>query len=285
MVIESINNADFSELKQLIADKGIKDFEMVALDMDGTLLTPKHELSERTIASIKKINDTGVAVVLATGRMTSAVQKHWEKLGIPGLVVSHNGALVKDLETGDVYHHQTIPDDIVAKTLKYFEDKNSIIHFNVNDCVYLTNPNLYSQRYSQELEIDLKYIPQLEEIKESPTTILLMDTKETLQRFLAKLEGEYDYVLMPWYSDIWWLQLLPANTSKGKGVIAVAERLGIAPKSIISFGDSYNDKEMLQLTGLGVAMDNAVPELKKIADFVTFSNQDDGVALALEALL
>lgn len=284
-MIESTNNVDFSQLKQLIADKGIKDFKMVALDMDGTLLTPKHELSERTIASIKKINNTGIAVVLATGRMTSAVQKHWKKLGIPGLVVSHNGALVKDLETKDVYYHQTISDDIVAKTLKYFEDKNSVIHFNVNDFVYLTTPNLYSKRYSRELQIDLKYVAQFEEIKESPTTILLMDTKETLQQFLAKLEGEYDHVLMPWFSDIWWLQLLPLDTSKGKSVIAVAERLGISPESIISFGDSYNDKEMLQLSGLGVAMDNAVPELKKIADFVTLSNQDDGVALALETLL
>jgi hydroxymethylpyrimidine pyrophosphatase-like HAD family hydrolase len=81
------------------------------------------------------------------------------------------------------------------------------------------------------------------------------------------------------------IAILAANTSKGKSVLQVAKRLGVKPEEIISFGDSYNDMEMIQYTGLGVAMGNAVPELKQVADFVTLSNHEDGVAVVLEALL
>jgi Cof subfamily protein (haloacid dehalogenase superfamily) len=278
----------FDELRQLLSEKGVSSFKMVALDMDGTLLNRDHQLSDRTIASVKMIADAGLTVLLATGRMTSAVKNHLEKLGTPGLVVSHNGALVKDVRTGKIYHHETVPKEVVTKVLELLDGKKTVIHFNFDDNIYLAVSNPYSERYSQELQVSLTYASSLKCFEGEPTSILLMDNQEVLKQVLTTVSndflGQFDYVMAPWQSNVWRLQFLATNTSKGKGVLQVAKRLGVKPEEIISFGDSYNDMDMLQHTGLGIAMGNAVPELKQVADFVTFSNQEDGVAYVLEAL-
>jgi hypothetical protein len=284
----STENLYFHELHQISPENKINCFKMVAFDMDGTLLNPHHQLSERTIAAVKMIARKGIIVLLATARMASAVKNHLEKLGTPGLIVAHNGALVKDVKTGQIYHHQTISKDVVAALLNLLAGQETIIHFNCDDHIYLTTPNPDSDRYSQELQVALKYISSLEQLEETPTSILVIDTKDALEHLLtqvsAQLPGKVDCILVPWQGNIWRMQFLPPNTSKGQGVLQVAKRLGIEPEAIISFGDNYNDMEMIQNVGLGIAMGNAVPELKQVADFVTLSNREDGVALALEAL-
>lgn len=284
----SAENVYFHKLHQITSGNKISYFRMVAFDMDGTLLDPHHQLLERTIAAVKMIARKGIIVLLATARMASAVKNHLEKLGTPGLIVAHNGALVKDVKTGEIYHHQTIPKDVVAALLNLLSGQETIIHFNCDDHIYLTTPNPYSDRYSQELQVALQYISSLEQLEETPTSILVIDTKDVLEQLLtqvsAQLQGKVDCILVPWQGNIWRMQFLPPNTSKGKGVLQVAKHLGIEPEAIISFGDNYNDIEMIQNVGLGIAMGNAVPELKQVADFVTLSNREDGVALALEAL-
>lgn len=279
--------SQFDQLQHLISEKRLSSFKMAAFDMDGTLLNRDHQLSTRAIASVKLVAAAGLTVLLATGRMTCAVKNHLEKLGTPGLVVSHNGSLVKDVKTGEVFHHAPVPKNLVAKLLDLLDGKETVVHLNFDDDIYLTVSNPYSEQYSQELGVDLTYA-DLKCLEGNPTTVLLMDSKDVLNQVLTavanQFQGQFDYVMAPWQGDVWRLQFLAANTSKGKGVLQVAKRLGVKPEEIISFGDSYNDMEMIQHTGLGIAMGNAVPELKQAADFVTLSNQEDGVALALEAL-
>ena len=284
----STEKLSFQKLLQISSEKKINRFKMAAFDMDGTLLNPNHQLSERTISAVQMIASKRVLVLLATARMASAVKNHLDKLGTPGLIVAHNGALVKDVKTGQTYHHQTISKNVVAGILDLLEGKETVIHFNCDDEIYLTTPNPYSEIYSQELQVNFKYISSLHKLEKTPTSILLIDRKEALEQLLktvsAQFQGEVDCVLVPWQGNIWRMQFLPPNTSKGKGVLQVAKRLGVETEEIISFGDNYNDMEMIQSVGLGIAMGNAVPELKQVADFVTLSNREDGVALALEAL-
>jgi Cof subfamily protein (haloacid dehalogenase superfamily) len=279
----------FQKLYKISFENKISNFRMVAFDLDGTLLDPNHQLSERTIATVKEIASQGMLVLLATARMASAVKKHLEKLGTPGLIVAHNGALVKDIKTNQICHHQTLSKSVVTGLLNLLEGEDTIVHFNCDDEIYLTNPNPYSEVYSQELEISLNHIFSFKNLEENPTTILLIDKKDVLEKLSRKLftqfQGEVESVLVPWLDNIWRMQLIPPNTSKGKGVLQVAKYFGVKPEEIISFGDNYNDMEMIQSVGLGIAMGNAIPELKQVADFVTLSNQEDGVALALKALL
>lgn len=276
------------ELYRLVEKKQLSKFKMVAFDMDGTLLNSDHKLSDRTIVSIKTIADRGILVLLATARMTSAIKNHIEKLGTSGIVVAHDGALVKDVITGQVYHHETIPKNLVVQLLELLEEKKTVVHFNFDEDIYLTVSNPYSNRLSQELGVCFKYISSLKYFELTPTSILLIDVKDVLQHLLLTIseqfEGQFEFVMAPWQNNIWRLQFVAQNSSKGKGVLLVAKHFGIKPEEIVSFGDNYNDMDMIQKTGLGIAMRNAVPELKQVSDFVTLSNQDDGVAYVLEAL-
>lgn len=278
----------FSE-QSTLKQKKLSDFKLLAIDMDGTSLNEKHEFSDLTISAIQKVHHHGVTVLLATGRMISAVTKHLNLLETPGLVVSHNGALVKDVYENKIYLHNKIDDNVIARILFLYEQSKFILHFNIGDAVLLERPNNLSSRYAQELGITLDYIPSYSEITEIPTSVLLMHNKGTLEKILEDITNEcpnvFDYVLMPWTKGIWMLQFLPVNTSKGMAVLNVAEQLNIQPSEIVSFGDSYNDLEMIQHTGFGIAMGNACQELKNVADYVTKSNKEDGVAYALEELM
>ncbi|KEO84353.1 Cof-type HAD-IIB family hydrolase [Tumebacillus flagellatus] len=265
-------------------------YKLVAFDMDGTLLNAEHALSPRTVAAVQAAAEHGLHVLLATGRMASAVRTHLDRLQTPGLVVSHNGAVVKDLHTGEIWHNQTIAPSVVNRVLELVEKVEvQALHFNYDEDILLVHKNRHSDDFARDLGVALTYVPSLRHREDLPTSILFMDKKEVCEDLLADLHvacGEaFDYVLIPWNEERWQFQLLPPHTSKGHGVLRVAEKLGIAPQEIISFGDSYNDMELISETGLGIAMGNAVPELKQAARLITLAHDQDGVAVALEALM
>lgn len=267
----------------------LANYKMVAMDMDGTLLNQQHQLSPRTIQAVQHIANLGITVLLATGRMVAAITDHLKLLGTQGIVVAHNGALVKDVQTNHIYHHETISQQVVQMVLKQAEKNKIVTHLNLDDEVYFNQQNPLSEKFAKELRISLTYISELSGVSGNPTSILMMDRKSVLNEVLNDVQNHapdgFDYVLIPWIDEIWQLQLLPPNTSKGKGVLEVASQLDISPESIISFGDSYNDIDMIQQTGLGIAMGNAVQKLKDVADYVTLPNHRDGVAMVLEELV
>lgn len=267
-----------------------QSYKLVAFDMDGTLLNGEHALSPRTIRAVQAASERGLHVLLATGRMASAVRSHLELLQTPGLVVSHNGAVVKDLYTQEIWHSESIAQEVVDHVLHMIENiAVTAVHFNYDEEILLMHANNHSNDFARDLGVALTYVASLHERTDCPTSILFMDRKEVCEKLLVGLQAvcpdAFDYVLIPWNEERWQFQLLPARTSKGAGVLRVADKLGIRPEEIISFGDSYNDMELIAQTGMGIAMGNAVPELKQAARLVTLSHVDDGVAAALEALL
>lgn len=278
-----------SEFHDFFKNKKISQFKLLAIDMDGTTLNGQHELSDRTVNAIQNVYNKDVMVLFATGRMSSAVDKHLRILGTTGLVVSHNGALVLDIHKNHIYLHNRVNKAIVAEVIEFYEEYKSILHFNIGDKIIVEKISQLSKQYSQELGITLDLINSFSDISEEPTSLLLIDDKSKLTKFVqdisTRYEGLFDYVLIPGIEDKWMLQFLSPNTSKGGAVIDLAKQLNIKNHEIISFGDSYNDMEMIQQCGLGIAMGNACEELKKDADYVTKTNDQDGVAYVLEKLL
>lgn len=279
----------YEDLQKLVYSKRLNQFKMAVFDMDGTLLDASHQMTERTITAVMNTERAGLTVLLATGRMGSAVENHLDKLGTSELVVSHNGALVKESKSGRVHYHKTIPRAVTTKLLELLNEQDTIVHFNFDDNVYLSQVNRYSEEYARDLEIVLHYVPSLNILEGEPTTIVIIGTKNKLVPLIKDLSDEFDehfsHVMTPWFGDVWRLQLRPFNTSKGKTVLRVARQFEIIPEEIISFGDNLNDIEMLESTGLSIAMGNAVTEVKLVADFITLSNSEDGVAHVLEAFL
>lgn len=274
-----LNSLDFSSIK------------LVAMDMDGTALTSDHSLSARTIAAVRDvyIKKNDVKIIFATGRMLDAVKKHLEDAEMEGVVVAHNGALIVDLKNNFVYKDARVVPEIVKAIYNYSRDNDIILHYNMKDQVLVENAKPLSHRYADELGITLLECDNMAEIMEQPTSILLLGNKSDLEKALEYFESlsldNVSKVFIPWFKDYWMLQFLPAGSSKGGAVMELAHQLGLKNTQVLSFGDSYNDIEMISESGIGVAMGNACDALKKKADFVTLSNDEDGVAIILERFI
>lgn len=265
-------------------------FKMLALDMDGTTLNSKGEITPKTADAINRFTENGVIPVLATGRMSNAIKDHLNKIKKSGLVVSHNGALIEDLGSNEIILKKTIPETIFFQVYNYCKTQNLVFHINEPRAVYSEEKNDLSEKYKSELGIDISYVQRLLSHVTEPISILILGEKERLEilrkDFKTLFGDDVDYVFIPWYEDKWMYQILPKNTSKGDGVTYVANVLGINSETeIISFGDSYNDLEMIETTFLGIAMGNAYEDLKDRSVYITKSNDQDGVAYVLEQLI
>ncbi|HEU4963836.1 MAG TPA: HAD-IIB family hydrolase, partial [Bacilli bacterium] len=160
-----------SEIAKLKRAPG--SFKLAAFDMDGTLLNAKHQLSHRSVTAVKTIAEQGIIVLVATGRMMSAVREHLDILGTKGIVVSHNGALVKDSETGQIYHHETVPRPLVMQLIDWAEEAEIILHLNFDDNICLTELNPYSNQFARDLGVELQVTDSLRDLPGEPTSVLL----------------------------------------------------------------------------------------------------------------
>lgn len=264
-------------------------FKLAAFDMDGTTLNSNHEMSDATVQAINNFAEHGVRIVFATGRMESAVKDHLEKINTDGLAITHNGGLIKNLKSGEILSRKVVPSEIMDEVVSFSKICNSVVHINTDNEVLILREHEYSNKYAKELGIKL-FLHSMESLNEvEPISLLLIDEKKRLSDYLNLMQKTYsdkfDHVLIPWIDDIWMLQFLAPNTSKGQAVIDLSILLGFDPaKEVISFGDSYNDLEMIAGTYFGVAMNNACKELKDVANYVTKSNDLDGVAYVLNEL-
>lgn len=262
--------------------------KLVAIDMDGTALNSNHVLSSRTIVAVKEVCNKGIKVIFATGRMLDAVKKHLQEADMDGLVVAHNGALLIDLKNNLLYKDSRVSEEILNVVYTYAKAKQIILHYNLGDQVMVEEEKPISTKYAKELGINLIHVDKISNCLQLPTSILMLGKKGELDKALMYTKNlnlnEMNNVFIPWFEDYWMLQFLPYNTSKGKGVMELANQLGIDRSQVMSFGDSYNDIEMITESGIGIAMDNACVALKEAADYITLSNDEDGVAIILEKM-
>ena len=261
-------------------------YKLVAIDMDGTLLTSKKTISERTKRTIKKATEKGVQIVLASGRPLEGLMPYVKELGLDtdkDYVLSYNGAIVQKVSNKEMLVNNTL----IGKDLTYLyelsqEIESNIHAFSKEGCI---TPKM--SKYS-ELEGTINQIP-VKEIdyanvgeQEQIIKIMLIDPPEILEENIKKLpEAIYDdYTIVR--SAPYFLEFLHKDANKGAGVAALADSLGIDRKDVMCIGDAGNDLHMIQYAGMGVAMGNAFEEIKEIADYITGTNDEDGVAQAIE---
>lgn len=258
---------------------------LVALDLDGTLLTPAHELSPRVEQALRKAIAQGVHVVLATGKSRAAGIPIIEKLGIPSHGIFLQGLTLYD-EAGKLVHEQTLDPDLARRVITIAEDRG----FGV--IAYSASRILVRRRAP---ETDAVLIPFQEPVPESAgplqnlvgvvplNKLLFVGDPAAISAFrwqLGYLVGGEGRLMQAGWPNM--LELLPPGASKGAMLARLLHDLGLKPAQAMAIGDAENDFEMIQLAGVGVAMGNATQHLKDTADFVTASNEQDGVAVALE---
>jgi Cof subfamily protein (haloacid dehalogenase superfamily) len=257
--------------------------KLVATDLDGTLVRSDRTLSERTIGVL---NSLPVPLVIATGRPLRWVMQIYDMLGHKPISVVANGAAVYDPDTDELLHSAPLAADELAHACDELRRA-------VPDAVFAVELDggrtmVHEKRYDAgmwERTMEGRRSGELADIVASPAAKLLVrspanrDSDEFLALVSATLKGVYEAT----HSSLAGLvEISAAGVTKASGVAWVAARLGVEAADVVAFGDMPNDVPMLSWAGRAVAVANAHPTVKEVADEATASNDDDGVAVWLE---
>jgi Cof subfamily protein (haloacid dehalogenase superfamily) len=257
-------------------------YKLIALDMDGTLLREDKTISTETKKAIQRAKASGVKVVLSTGRPMVGLNKYLKQLDLvteEDYAVSYNGALVQNTKTGEVLAKTPMTQDDLKYLHELSKEVKVNIHFLTEDSCVTPKWNKYSQ-----VEVDINSIPleimDFDKVDSNTTIVKIMfiDEPEILSAAIDKLPEDIYEKYTVVRSAPYFLEFLDKSVNKGTGVEILAENLGIKREEVICVGDAGNDIHMIKYAGLGVAMGNAFPEVKEIADYITLTNDEHGVA-------
>ncbi len=264
-------------------------YKLVAIDMDGTLLQSNHTISDGSKQAIDAIRDKGVKVVIATGRPLDGVRSYIKELDMTtdeDYVICFNGALVQSIAS----------ENIVGRTVLKGEDLHYVYDIAKNlglNIQAFSTKGCIAPKMSKYTEVECKlngidcHIVDFNDIdnNEDIIKIMIIDEPEVLDEAIPKLPKELYTKFTVVRSMPFFLEFSAPNANKGEGLEKLAHHLNIKQDEIISIGDAGNDAHMIEYAGMGVAMGNAFDEIKQIAQFITKSNDDEGVAHALTELV
>lgn len=268
------------------------DIRLIALDLDGTLFDDQKQISPRTLAALRAALDRGVAVIPATGRTLDGVPP--EFLNLPGVryVLTSNGASVIDRQTGQRLVEQPFDPGQALALCEILEPHGGMISIFIDGTSY--SSEAVAARCLDLVPAALRpYFRKTRQIVPDMRPILRehaahIEKFSILYRSLAERDAAWQavaaaYPLVEVTTSLERnLELNAPGVSKGTGLLALADVLGLRPDQVMACGDSCNDLTMVRLAGLGVAMGNATPEVLAAADYVTDDNNHDGVAAAIE---
>ena len=266
-------------------------YKLLVLDVDGTLLNDEREISKRTLAALLKVQQMGVRIVLASGRPTYGLMplaKTLELGNYGGFVLSYNGCQIIKAQNGEILFERRINPEM----LPYLEKKarkNGFAIFTYHDDTLITDSPDNEYIKNEALLNNLKIIREDEfsTAKDfAPCKCMLVSDKEKAligleQHWEKRLAGTLD----AFRSEPYFLEVVPCGVNKANTLGALLEHLGVTREEVIAVGDGVCDVTMLQLAGMGVAMGHSQDSVKVCADYVTASNEEDGVALAVEKLI
>jgi len=261
-------------------------YKLIAIDMDGTLLKGDKTLSEETCRVIKEAHSKGIKIVLSTGRPMKGIEQYLEALDLVSdkdYAVTFNGAVVQNIKTREIISKKGISHEDVAVLYDVSLKLNLNIHAFSFDSVLTPRITTYTQ-----LESDLNHVPiEIMDFKNLDKSIdiikvLMVEDPAILAEAIAKLPSELYEKYTVVKSAPFFLEFLNKSVNKGVGVELLAKSLNIKQEEVMCIGDAGNDIHMIKYAGLGVAMGNAFEEVKKIADYITLTNEEDGVAHVIE---
>lgn len=270
------------------------DYKLVAIDMDGTLLNSKNEVSERTKMSIEKAKDKGIYIVLATGRILKSALQYSTDLKIGNPIIACNGAIIVN-EHEEIIYKKPLDKNIIESILDLGKQNNIYYHFYdeynfyANTLVYDV-VNFYNTATAKlkGLELDINIFKEKQEVltRADLNVLKFMFIDNDLEK-LFKVRKELDDIGTLSTSSSWNnnIEVMGKGVSKGEGLTYLCKELNINPKQVISIGDNENDLSMLEFAGLGVAMGNSKDAIKNISDYITSTNNDDGVAKVIEKFI
>lgn len=271
------------------------NIKLIALDLDGTLLDSKKRLSPANEAALKRCIAMGIHIVPATGRMVSGIPEAVREMPGVRYAITANGGRVVDMQEGIEISSALLPVDLALEILEFAKTTKSAYDPYLNGKGAMEARFLYHlENYGLEPGIQdlvlrtreavpdsIEYVKQCNKPVEK-INMFFGDLKERA-RVKGILEQRPELaVSSSLYNN---LEINVAGATKGNGILNLAAHLGIPAEQTMAFGDGGNDLTMIQKAGIGVVMENGDENLKLCADYITLSNDEDGVANAIEKLV
>ena len=263
-------------------------YKLIVLDVDGTLITEEQTISQRTRATLLKVQQMGLRVVLATGRPTHGVMPLARALELDkngGFVLSYNGAQIIHMPTDERVFERRIDPEFMAYLERGARKRGfTILTYREDRILTSDASNLHVQR---EAELNKMRVEEVADFAAAvdfePCKVMLVSDDEAAllaleEHWRRRLAGTLDVLR----SEDYFLEVVPESVDKANTLSVLLEKEGIDRADVLAIGNGVRDVPMLQLVGLGVAMGNAQDSVKACADVVTLTNAEDGVAVALE---
>jgi Cof subfamily protein (haloacid dehalogenase superfamily) len=263
-------------------------YRLIAIDLDDTFLNAESAISFRNKQAVQEAVGRGVMVTVATGRMyrTSIPYVRELELNVDWPMINYHGALIKTTESKEVLYHQPIDNGLAAAIAEDAEARGFHVNAFIDDRLYIEEENEFSRYYQSIADVDMeavgKLAPFLKQRGEAPLKLTIINWDGRIKAMEEFIKKNYGGKIVALQSLPYFLEITDHRATKGQALHWLSQRFGIKREEIIAFGDSYNDLDMIEYAGLGVAVANARPEVRRVADLVTAANTEDGVARVIE---
>lgn len=262
-------------------------YKLIASDFDDTFLSTKGTVSDYQLNAVKEFQRLGGKFLLCSGRMFSSIREEAKRFDIHGDVICYNGAMIANLDTGEIKYHNPISVESALRILEKLEEENRLIQIYIDDVLLVKEWTEYTDFYCESCKIGYKAVGKLSDYVRKTgkpvTHILVIDSAENVNELYERYSNQKEYSVTPSGANL--LDIVNYTANKGTAVKSICELYGVGIDECVCCGDSPNDISMLKVAGLGVAVNNARDIVKASADIVADSCDNDGVGKIIEKII
>ncbi len=264
--------------------------KVLVLDIDGTLTNSRKEITPATKRGIQEIMKRGHKVILASGRPTPGMRRYEQELELEkygGYLLSFNGGRIVECRTGEIVYQRTLPPVVIPK-LYHFAKANGcgLVTYFGDNIISAFEPDEYLALESRINGMEIRVVEDFINFVDFDVNKCLMTAPvEKAPELEKQLQEKYGDILSIYRSEPFFIEIMPKNVDKATSLNRMLESIGLTREDAICCGDGFNDISMIQYAGLGVAMGNAQPAVKEAADYITATNDEDGLVQVIDRFI
>lgn len=264
--------------------------KILVLDIDGTLTNSNKEITENTKKGIMNIQERGHIVMLASGRPTPGMKRYAQELELEkygGYLLSFNGGRIINCRTGEIIYQRVLPPQAIPGLYRFAMDHDcGLITYFGDNIILGTRMDDYIRLESKINGMPVKQVDNfLDYVDFEANKFLMTAPPEQAEKYVEILQEKYGDILSVYRSEPFFIEIMPKNVDKATSLDRMLETVGLTRENTICCGDGFNDMTMIEYAGIGVAMANAQPPVKEVADYITKSNDEDGIVHVIDKFI